>query len=96
MPAPIAPIAWTVLRFGALAATTYYVSRRASMRPKDIWRESALDGVHDGLEVTTDRSEAEANAHTAARFRRTFRMGEGRGVEVDFAALGRFRVRRID
>ncbi|MEO0913184.1 MAG: hypothetical protein AAFY59_09375 [Pseudomonadota bacterium] len=96
MAAPLAPIAWTALRLGAVAAATYYVSRRTSAKPKDVWRETALDEVQDGLEVTTDRSGPEANAHSAARFRRVVRIGSGPGLEVDFAALGRVRFRRVD
>ncbi len=96
MAAPLAPFAWTALRFGAMAATAYYVSRRTSAKPKHVWRETALDDVNDGLEVTTDRSEGEANTHSAARFRRTVRVGNGPGIEIDFAALGRVRFRRVE
>lgn len=99
MAAPLAltPIAWTVLRVGAVAAVGYYVSRRTAAKPKDAWREAALDQAKEGLEVTTDRSGAESNAHASGRFLRTVRLSRhGPGVEIDIAALGRIRLRRVD
>lgn len=96
MPAPLAPIAWTALRIGAVAASAYYVGRRTKAAPKHVWRERALDDTPDGVEVTTQRAEDEANAHAAARIRRTIRLGRGPGVEVDITTLGRVRFRRVD
>jgi hypothetical protein len=79
MPAPIAfaPLAWTALRVGAVAAVALYAARGAS-QPKDIRREQVLDDLPDG-----------------GRFRRTLRLGRGRGFEIDAAALGRVRLRRV-
>ncbi|MEM8789766.1 MAG: hypothetical protein AAGE76_16035 [Pseudomonadota bacterium] len=96
MAAPLAPIAWTALRIGAFAATAYYVGRRAQAAPKHVWRERALDDTPEGVTVSHDRSEAETNAHGAARFRRTVRLGRGPGLEVDLTTLGRIRFRRVE
>ena len=96
MALPIAPLAWTALRMGAVAAATYYVSRRAQPAPKHVWRERAMDDARDGVEFTTQRGEHESNAHSAVRFRRVVRMPNGQGVEVDLTALGRVRFRRVD
>jgi len=96
MPAPLAPIAWTALRLGAVAATAYYIKQRSETAPKHVWRERAMDDAEDGVGFTTDRSEGERNAHGAARFRRTIRLGNGPGIEIDLTALGRIRLRRAD
>lgn len=93
MPAPLAPIAWTALRVGTVAAVAWYVRRQARPEPKHPWRERALDDLPEGLDVTRDRSEAEHNAHASARFRRVIRLGDG-GLEVDISGMGRIRLRR--
>ena len=96
MPAPIAPIAWTALRVGAVAATAYYFGRRTRPSPKHIWRERALDDTPEGIDLTRQRNEGEANAHGSARIVRTIRLPNGRGIEVDITTLGRIRFRRKD
>ena len=96
MAIPLAPVAWTALRIGAVAATAYYVGRRTRQAPKHVWREAALDGTDEGLDLSTQRTETEMNAHAAHRFRRTVRMPHGPGVEIDVASIGRIRVRRVD
>ena len=97
MAAPLAPLAWTALRIGAVAATAYYVGRRTRSAPKHIWRERAMDDAAEGLEVTGDRSGAETNAHASARLKRTLRLGaNGPGLEVDITTLGRIRFRRVE
>lgn len=96
MAIPLAPVAWTALRIGAATATAIYVARRTRAAPKHIWRETALDDTTDGLDLTTQRSEGEINAHAAQRFRRTVRVGRSRGLEIDIASIGRIRLRRVD
>lgn len=96
MPAPIVPIAWTVLRVGAVAAGAYYVSRRTAIAPKHVWRERALDDMPEGVDFSHDRSEGEVNSHAGARLRRVLRLGNGPGLEIDVATLGRVRFRRVD
>ncbi|MHA3979626.1 hypothetical protein ACW9UR_18280 [Halovulum sp. GXIMD14794] len=93
MPAPIAPIAWTALRVGTVAAVAWYVRRQSRPEPKHAWRERALDDLPEGLDVTSDRGEAEHNAHASARFRRVIRLGTG-GFELDISGMGRVRLRR--
>ena len=96
MAAPLAPIAYTALRVGAVAAVTWYIRSRNRPAPKHVWREAAMDDVADGVEVTTQKGEGERNAHGAARFRRTIRLGTGPGIEIDATAMGRIRFRRTD
>ncbi|MEO1313706.1 MAG: hypothetical protein AAFV27_07505 [Pseudomonadota bacterium] len=96
MPAPIAPIAWTALRIGTVAATAYYVGRKTRSAPKHVWRERAMDDTPEGLDLSAQREEAEVNAHAAGRVCRTIRIGSGPGLEVDFTALSRVRFRRVD
>ncbi|NNU78999.1 hypothetical protein HMH01_00985 [Halovulum dunhuangense] len=96
MPAPIAPIAMTALRLGAVAAAAWYVRSRTQAKPKHVWREQALDDLPEGVDLTSDKSEAERNAHAAARVRRVIRLGDGPGLEIDIATLGRIRLRRVD
>ncbi len=96
MPAPIiAPIAWTALRFGAVAAVALYVGRSRS-QPKHAEHEHVLDDLPDGVAAGPHRAEAERAMHGQGRFRRTIRLGAaGPGVEIDMAALGRLRFRRV-
>ena len=96
MAVPLAPFAWTALRIGAVAATAYVLTRGARPAPKHVWRERALDDTAPGLDFTRQRTDDEANSHAAARFNRIIRLGTGPGIEVDLAALGRIRFRRID
>jgi hypothetical protein len=96
MPAPIiAPIAWTALRFGALAAVALYVGRGRS-QPKQAEHEYVLDDLPEGVAARPHRAEAERAMHGHGRFRRTIRLGAaGPGLEIDMAALGRLRFRRV-
>lgn len=98
MPAPIAltPLAWTALRLGAVAALAVYTARGRSM-PKDVRHDQVLDDLPDGFAAHPHRSEAERALHGHGRLRRTLRWrGDGRGLEIDVSALGRFRIRRVD
>jgi hypothetical protein len=96
MPAPIiAPIAWTALRFGAVAAVALYVGRSRS-QPKHAEHEHVLDDLPDGVAAGPHRAEAERAMHGQGRVRRTIRLGvSGPGREIDMAALGRLRFRRV-
>jgi hypothetical protein len=97
MPAPIAlaPLAWTALRLGAVAAVAIYVGRGRS-QPKHAEHEYVLDDLPDGLAAARHHAEAERAMHGQGRFRRTIRLRTGGpGVEVDLAALGRLRFRRV-
>lgn len=96
MAVPLAPFALTALRIGAVAAAAYVVKRNMRVAPKHAWRERALDDTAPGIDLTTQHEAGEANTHAAARFSRTIRLGDGPGLEVDLALLGRIRFRRID
>ena len=96
MAVPLAPISFTALRFGAVAAAAWYINRRARPAPKHVWRERALDDLPEGVDVTVDRSDSESNAHAGARLSRTVRLGQGAAFEIDIAGMGRLRVRRAD
>ena len=99
MPAPItlAPYAWTALRIGAMAAITLYAARARGTQPKDPAKDDMLDHVHEGVHAAPHRAEAERGLNGEGRFRRTVRLGpNGPAVEIDAAALGRIRVRRVE
>lgn len=99
MPAPIAlaPLAWKAAQLGAVAALTYYASRRQrAPGPRDVWRETALNDVDEGLETEATRDNGEARMAAAAMVRRGVRLGaDGPGIEVEFASLTRLRFRKI-
>lgn len=95
MPLPVAPIVITAFRVGAIAAAAWYLGRNTKSAPKHVWREAALDDSPEGLEVTTDRGESEANAHSSVRYCRRIRLPNGKGFEVDFCSIARIRFRRL-
>jgi hypothetical protein len=96
MPAPIAlsPLAWTALRLGAMAAVALYASRGRDSHPKDAEHARVLDDLPEGISAEPHRAEAESAMHGSGRFRRTVRLGS-KGFEIDAAALGRLRFRRL-
>lgn len=99
MPAPLAlpPIAWTALRFGAMAAVAVYAARMRHSEPKHAEREHLLDTLPEGIAAAPHRAEAERAMHGAGRFRRVVRLSwGGPGIEIDAAALGRLRIRRVE
>jgi hypothetical protein len=98
MPAPLAlsPLAWTAIRVGALAAVALYASRNRTPEPKHAEQEMVLDGLDEGVAARPHRAEAERAVHGAGRFRRVLRLGpSGPALEIDAAALGRLRLRRV-
>jgi len=98
MPAPLAltPLAWTALRLGAVAAVAVYAARNRESQPKDPAHEQVLDTLAEGLRAHPHRAEAEGAMHGTGRFRRVVRLTpNGPGLEIDAAALGRFRLRRV-
>lgn len=97
MPAPIAigSLAWTAIRLGSVAAVAFYAARHGGPL-KDAHNEATLDGLPEGLRAEPHRSEVERGLHGSGRFRRVFRLGPtGPGWEIDAAALGRLRFRRV-
>lgn len=95
-PIPLAPIAWTALRLGAMAAITLYAARSRVSQPKDPAQEHVLDNVAEGVLASPHRAEAESGLNGEGRFRRTLRLGRnGPALEIDAAAVGRLRLRRV-
>lgn len=94
-PAALAPIAWTALRFGAVAAVAIVASRAAS-QPKDAQHQAVLDDLPDGMGGHAHRAEDERGVHGHGRMRRVLRFKTGGpALEIDAAALGRVRLRRV-
>ncbi|SEA98254.1 hypothetical protein [Rubrimonas cliftonensis] len=101
MPLPavlMSPLALRALQVGGAVALGAVLAarRRAAEGPErvDIVSDDALDRVADGADLRLDRANGRADGE--ARWARTVRLGpNGPGVSVDFAALGRLRVRRV-
>jgi hypothetical protein len=94
MALPLAPIAWTLVRYGTVAAVAYAATRRVQMSQTDQAVEETLDKVDEGLSAHKLRDAPQANG--AARWRRVIRIGSsGPGVEIDASVLGRIRIKRI-
>ena len=102
MPLPLAPLLPLALRLGAVATTTYALSRwvRARTHPgrTDQRAEDALDDLGEGLAThqPPDRAgEGVSQTSTTGRLVRVIHLG-GRRFEVDAAFIARFRVRKGD
>lgn len=96
MPAPIAPLAWTAIRIGAMAAIALMAARSRAAQPRDPGPEDVLDDLAEGLRATPQRAQDENALLGEGRFRRVIRLGPtGPGLEIDAAALGRLRLRRV-
>lgn len=94
MPVPLAPIAVTAARYGALALAGYVLARQMERGRVDQRAEDALDDLHDGVSGHHARDRKQWNM--AGRMRRVVRLGEnGPGVEIDASLLGRIRFRRV-
>lgn len=92
MPLPLVPIAGLAVRYGAVALVAYGLRRALRAGRTDQRAEDVMDDTEDGLALHRPADRGQTNA--AARFRRTLRIGE-KAYEVDFAALARFRVRKV-
>jgi hypothetical protein len=97
MPLPLAPVAVFALRAG-IAATAVWGLRHALMRATRAGRtdqraEDALDDMGEGLaaHVPADRA---GQRNAALRLRRVIRWPGG-AVEIDLAAVGRLKLRRV-
>ena len=92
MPLPLAPIAGFAIRYGAVALAAYGLRKALHKGRTDQRAEDALDAMDEGVAMHRPADRGQTNA--AARFRRVIRWG-GTAIEIDAAALGRFRVRKI-
>lgn len=95
MALPLTPIALTVLRYapaaGAAVATAVYAySRRRSV---DQRAEDLMDDLPDGIEVTKTHEGDQMNA--TGRIRRTIRLANGKGVEIEAAGFARIRLKKV-
>jgi hypothetical protein len=94
MPIPLAPIAATALRYGAIAAVTYVATRRVHISQTDQAVEDSLDKVEEGLSAHRCKDAPQTNM--SGRWRRVIRLGEtGPGFEIDATLLGRIKIRRV-
>ena len=92
MPLPLVPIAGVAIRYGAVALVAYGVKRPLRPGRTDQCAEDALDRMDEGLAFHRPANRDQTNG--AARLKRVFHIG-GTAFEIDAAALGRFRLRRI-
>ncbi len=98
MPAPIAlsPLAWMVLRYGAVAAVTMAAARMRPSQPKDPAHDTVLNEVPEGLRAHSHRAEGENAVHGDGKLRRVLRLRPGGpGIEIEASGLARLRMRRV-
>lgn len=94
MALPLAPIAFTALRYGAVVAVAYAAARRVNLSQTDQSVEDSLDKVAEGLAAHRRKDAPQANG--SARWKRTVRVGgDGPGFEIDVTALGRIKIKRV-
>ena len=94
MALPLAPIAITVVRYGALAAVAYAAARKIEVSQTDIDTEDALDKVDEGLSLHRCKDAPQANG--SARWRRVVRFGEhGPAFEIDATLLSRIKIKKV-
>ncbi len=96
MALPLAPIALFALRYGAVAAATYAVVKRAQKSDmKDLRSEHAHEEADEGVNMRHHKDENGRQMDANARIIRTIRLGpNGPGIEIDASALGRIKFRK--
>lgn len=96
LPVVLSPLAMTALRIGGAVAVGMLLSRRRGPERLDLASEDHLDRVPEGADLRSDLRARQARLDGEARFVRSVRLGaSGPGVEIDLAALGRLRARRL-
>ncbi|MBV1864011.1 MAG: hypothetical protein KUG74_06185 [Rhodobacteraceae bacterium] len=94
MAIPLAPIAFTAARYGTVALAAYYTARKVQLSQTNQASEDALDTVVEGVSAHKCTDAPQGNA--ALRWRRVVRWGDtGPGLEIDIAAMGRIRVKKV-
>lgn len=94
MPVPLAPIAATAARYGAIALAGYVIARQMERGRVDQRAEDALDDLPEGMSAQRARDRDQWNM--AGRVLRVVRLGgNGPGIEIDASLLGRIRFRRV-
>lgn len=98
MALPLAPIALLALRYGAVAAATYAVVKRAqNAEMKDLRSEHAHEDAPEGVNLRHHKDDRARQVDAGARYKRTIRFGaKGPGIEIDASALGRIKIKRTD
>ncbi len=98
MPIPIAlsPVAGMLARYVILLAIARFLSRHHTERLDDVAAEHALDRLDEGVHMHRNESADGYAYQGSGRIRRVLSPVASRfGVEVDFAAIGRLRIRKI-
>ncbi len=97
MPLPLVPVAVFAVRAGLVTAAVWAVRRTFAhatlVGHTDQRAEDALDDTDEGLAAHRP-ADREGQRNMALRLRRVIRW-RGSTVEVDLAAVGRLRVRRL-
>ncbi len=94
MPLPLAPIAATALRYGAVALVAYAATRRLERARISQATEDTLDDVNDGFAACRPLDRQQINAQ--GRLCRVVRIGaSGPGLELDATWLGRLKFRKV-
>ena len=97
MPLPLVPVAAFALRAGLVTAAVWAVRQTFAHATRvgrtDQRAEEALDAMDDGLAVHRPADRA-GQWNAGFRLHRVIRW-QGGGVEVDLAAVGRLRLRRL-
>lgn len=98
MALPLAPIALFALRYGAVAAATYAVVRRAQAADiKDMRSEHAHEDTPEGATLRHHKGASGRQMDGSARFKRVIRFGaNGPGLEIDASALGRIKIKKAE
>lgn len=98
MPLPFAipPVATIVMRYMILLAVARFLARNRTTSPVDHTNETTLDRLDEGAQINMT-PETEGYAFRASgRASRVIRPLASRiGLEIDVAALGRLRIRRV-
>jgi len=96
MALPLAPIALFALRYGAVAAATYAVAKRAQKSDmKDLRSEHAHEEADEGINMRHHKDHNGRQMDANARIIRTIRLGpNGPGIEIDASALGRIKFKK--
>ncbi len=97
MPLPLAPLIPLVLRMGAVATTTFALTRlvQSTTHPgrTDQRAEDALDDLGEGLSFRRPADRADdSQTNATVRLRRVIRF-RGRSYEVDAGIMARLRLR---
>jgi len=97
MPLPLAPVAVFAFR-ACLVTAAVWAARRTFARTAQVGRtdqraEEALDAMDEGW-ATHAPADRAGQKNAGLRLRRVIRWPGG-GVEVDLAAVGRLRIRRL-